>query len=102
MRNTSSPVCPQPNEPPLASLALSPGTLPLLQIASAALSDKDTPTPAREDDKKYNTANGPSRSGRETDALAINPCCGVDKLIACTAISTPVSNIEEPSARVIL
>lgn len=38
----------------------------------------------------------------ETNAFAINPCCRVDKLIACTAISSPVSNIKEPSVRVIL
>lgn len=38
----------------------------------------------------------------QTNAFAINPCCRVDKLIACTAISTPVSNIEESSVRVIL
>lgn len=38
----------------------------------------------------------------EMNALAINPCCRVDKLIACIAISSPASNIKEPSVRVIL
>lgn len=38
----------------------------------------------------------------KTNALAINPCSKVDKLIACTAIFSPASNIKETSVRVTL
>lgn len=53
----------------------------------------------RADDKEYNTAN---RLQPKTNALAINPCYKVDKLIACTVIVSPVSNMKEPSVKVTL
>lgn len=84
----------------MAPLALNPGTLPSADPDCSSL----TRTLLHLREKM--TRNTIQPMGwllqPETNALAINPCCRVDKLIACTAISSPVSNIEEPSVRVIL
>lgn len=93
-------VCLQHNELPEAPLALSPGTLPSADPDCSSL----TRTFLHLWEKM--TRNTIQPIGwllqPETNALAINPCCWVDKLIACTAISSPVSNREELSVRVIL
>lgn len=98
--STPTSVCLQHNELPVAPLALSHGTLPSADTNCSSL----TRTLLHLREKM--TRNTIQPIGwllrPETNALAINPCCRVDKLIACTAISTPVSNIEEPSVRVIL
>lgn len=97
---TSCSVCLQHNELPVAPLALSPGTLPSADPDCSSL----TRTLLHLQEKM--TGNTIQPIGcllqLKTNALAINPCCGADKLIACTAISSPVSNIKEPSVRVIL
>lgn len=96
--STSCSVCLQHNELPVAPLAPSPGTLP------SAYSDCSSLTRTLLHLQKMTNTIQPMGCLLQpaTNALAINPCCRVDKLIACTAISSPVSNIEEPSVRVIL
>lgn len=95
-----SSVCLQHNELPVAPLTLSPGTLPSADTNCTSV----TRTLLHLREKM--TRNTIQPIGwllqPQTNAFAINPCCRVDKLIACTAISTPVSNIEESSVRVIL
>lgn len=92
-------VCLQHNKLPVAPLALSPGNLPFADSYCSSL----TRTLHLREKMTRNTIQPIGWLLQpEMNALAINPCCRVDKLIACTAISLPVSNIKEPSVRVIL
>lgn len=87
-------------ELPVAPLALSLGTWPSADTNSSSLTRT---LPHLRGKMTRNTIKPTGWLFQpETNALAINPCCRVDKLIACIAISTPLSNIEEPSVRVIL
>lgn len=98
--------CPCPvwllhNELPLPPLlAVNPGNLPSADPRSHSL----TRTVLHLWEKTTRNTIQPIGSllQPEMNALAINPCCRVDKLIACIAISSPASNIKEPSVRVIL
>lgn len=95
-----SSVCLQHNELPVATLTLSPGTLPSADTNCTSVTR--TLLHLREKMTRNTIQSIGWLLQPQTNAFAINPCCRVDKLIACTPISTPVSNIEESSVRVIL
>lgn len=98
---SSCPVWLLHNELPLPPLlAVNPGNLPSADPRSHSL----TRTVLHLWEKTTRNTIQPIGSllQPEMNTLAINPCCRVDKLIACIAISSPASNIKEPSVRVIL
>ncbi|TNN40437.1 hypothetical protein EYF80_049401 [Liparis tanakae] len=88
------------NELPPAPVGHAPRLLALCRTRPR-LSDKDAPPPAEKDDTKYNPADASAASAPDECSGYKSVLRGFDKLIACTAKSSPVSNMEKPSARVI-
>lgn len=78
-----------------------PGPLNPQRPHRVLLPDKDTPTPARGRWQEIQYGQSARLLRPETNAWAINPCCRVDKLIACTLSPRHCLIQRRPSARVI-
>lgn len=90
------PLCTPPSPPALPPPPLWLGALARspLQILTAAPRQGHSRTCERKW-QEIQSGQGSVCLQLRTNAPAINPRCRVDKLIACTAISTPVSNIKK-------